>query len=314
MFLKQKKIKKKIYHDRYLRWAVGILSFLMLLGIGLHGQTQAYAENKAYRLGARDVIDLKIYAGGDTQQEVTLTVSGEGAVNVPFIGFIHVEGKTISEVEEAITRILSRDFFVDPVVVVHISEYHSLRYFISGAIQEPGLYEMTSETTLLELIAKAGGVSPNRGNAAYILRDATEQMSRGGKAEDLLTNKEPYVVDLVGLLDKGDMRHNLLLQPGDVVYIPLQKERHVAESNIYVEGRVKNPGMYIYQPGLTALNACLMAGGFTKYAAPNRTRIIRKENDKKLVIKIDLNDVKMGEISDIELQPGDLIHVPDSWL
>ena len=59
-----------------------------------------------------------------------------------------------------------------------------------------------------------------------------------------------------------------------------------------------------------------MAGGFAKYAAPNRTRIIRKsENGKEEeIIKIDLEKVKVGKISDVPLQPGDRIHVPETWL
>jgi polysaccharide export outer membrane protein len=110
------------------------------------------------------------------------------------------------------------------------------------------------------------------------------------------------------------MSLNLILQSGDVVYIPLEKALDLAESKIYVEGEVRRPGVYDYQLGLTALNAIIMAGGFGKFAAPNRTRIIRKQGDKQETIKINLNDVKKGKIPDIELKPGDRIHVPETWL
>ncbi|MCI5151419.1 MAG: hypothetical protein D3916_18915, partial [Candidatus Electrothrix sp. MAN1_4] len=84
--------------------------------------------------------------------------------------------------------------------------------------------------------------------------------------------------------------------------------------NIYIEGEVKNPGMFPYSPGLTALNACVMAGGFNEFAAPNRTKVIRKDGDQKKVIKIDLEEVKAGDIPDLPLQPGDFINVPETWL
>ncbi|MEA2014286.1 MAG: SLBB domain-containing protein, partial [Thermodesulfobacteriota bacterium] len=84
--------------------------------------------------------------------------------------------------------------------------------------------------------------------------------------------------------------------------------------SVSVEGEVKRPGVYDYQRGLTALNVCIMAGGFDKFAAPNRARIIRKENGKQIIIKINLNDVKEGKIPDVELKPGDLVHIPESWL
>jgi polysaccharide export outer membrane protein len=105
-----------------------------------------------------------------------------------------------------------------------------------------------------------------------------------------------------------------VLQSGDVVYIPLQTSLNLAESKIYVEGEVKSPGVYDYQEGLTALNACIMAGGFAKFAAPNRTKIVRQEGGKQIIIKINLNDVKKGKIPDAKIKPGDRIHIPETWL
>ena len=57
-----------------------------------------------------------------------------------------------------------------------------------------------------------------------------------------------------------------------------------------------------------------MAGGFGKFSAPNRTRVIRKKGDGVEIIKINLEKVKEGKAKDIELKPGDRIHVPESWL
>ena len=273
----------------------------------------ARTPNEAYLIGPRDVIVMAIYAGGEKQQEVELTVSSRGKINVPFIGALKAEGMTLSQLEAAVTNPLARDYFVDPHVNIAIKEYHSLQYYISGAVKAPGLFEMRSRSTLLELIAKAGGVLPERGNVAYILRDSTEQVVEGEDVEELISNREPLKVDLKSLLDRGNMRHNLTLKSGDVVYIPLQTAMNLGESKVYVEGEVKEPGVYDYRPGLTAMNACIMAGGFDKFAAPNRTRIIREDDDEKMIIKINLNDVKKGEVRDIELKPGDRIHVPESW-
>jgi polysaccharide export outer membrane protein len=121
-------------------------------------------------------------------------------------------------------------------------------------------------------------------------------------------------VDLRQLIEKGDMRVNLPLQPGDVVYIPLKGSLDLAESKIYLQGEVKQPGAYDFLPGITALNACIMAGGFNTFAAPNRTKIIRNTSDQRKIIKINLNQVKTGKIRDIELKPGDRIDVPETWL
>ena len=272
------------------------------------------AQSKAYVIGPRDVLTLTIYAGGEKQQEVDLTVSANGDINVPFVGAINALGLTIPQLEGLITRPLEKDYFVSPEVNIRVAEYHSLQYFISGAVKQPGLYEMTSRTSLMELIAKAGGVVPERGNIAYILRGSTGEMVDGKSINELLSRKEPIKVDLESLLDRGDMSANLSLNPGDVVYLPLQKALNLAQSKIYVGGKIERPGLYDYQPGLTALNVCILAGGFSKFAAPNRTKIIRKESGELTIIDINLDDVKEGKAPDVELKPGDRIDVPETWL
>jgi polysaccharide export outer membrane protein len=272
------------------------------------------AQNTAYRIGPRDVITLTIYAGGQQQQVTHLTVSSQGMINVPFIGPVRAVGLTIPQLEKLVADPLAADFFVDPEINIVIKEYHSLQYYISGAVGAPGLYEMTSEATLMELIAKAGGASANRGNIAYILHPSTIHVESERKNHSLFSDKDPVKINLNKLLDKGDMSQNIVLQPGDVVYIPLQASLDIAESKIYVEGEVKSPGVYDYQEGLTALNACIMAGGFSKFAAPNRTRIIRQNGEEQIIIKINLNDVKKGKIPDAEIKSGDRIHIPETWL
>jgi polysaccharide export outer membrane protein len=274
----------------------------------------AHAQMEAYRIGPRDVITLTVYAGGELQNRLDLTVSEKGTVNVPFIGSVSAAGRTIFELESLITQPLARDYFVNPEVNVSVKEYHSLQYFISGAVESPGLYEMTSRATLLELLAKAGGVLPERGNVAYIQRKSSNHNGKGQVSTVRPSSTDPIKVDLKKLLDQGDMSQNRALESGDVVYIPPEKTLNLANSKIYVGGEVKKPGLFSFQPGLTALSACIMAGGFTKFAAPNRTRLIRHQGDEKVIIKINLNNVKNGKIADVKLLPGDRIQVPETWL
>jgi len=274
----------------------------------------AFSGTEAYRIGPKDVLFFSIHAGGELQNQLDLTVSEKGTINVPFIGSVRAAGLTILDLETLITKPLGQDYFVDPEVNISIKEYHSLRYFISGAIKSPGLYEMKSRATLLELIARAGGVVPERGNVAYIQRKLTRLIAKSNNSKNPPPVNKSIKVDLTKLLDQGDMTQNRALESGDVIYIPLEKAFNLAESKVYVEGEVTNPGVFDYQLGLTALNACIMAGGFTRFAAPNRTRVIRQQDDKQVVIKINLNDVKKGKIADVKLQPGDLIHVPETWL
>ncbi len=120
-------------------------------------------------------------------------------------------------------------------------------------------------------------------------------------------------MSLTQLLDQGDMSENLMLASGDTVYIPLGKVLNQAQSKVYVQGQVKEPGMFEFQPGMTAMSACILAGGFSKYAAPGRTLIVRLNGDTPQTIKINLDKVADGKITDIPLMPGDRIKVPQSW-
>ncbi len=232
------------------------------------------------------------------------------------LGPIKAVGLNVIQLERKITIPLAAEYFVNPQVTIVVEGYHSLKYFISGAVNSPGLYEMTSQATLMELIVKAGGTTPERSNFAYILRSSADEISKGKNIEHLLSKKDPIKTDLTLLLDKGDMTKNIILQTGDVVYIPLQDTIDVAANNVYLEGEVEKWGVYKYTPGLTALNLCIMAGGFTDFAAPNRTKIFRKRKGagEAIIININLDDVRKGKIPDIELKPGDRISVPESWI
>jgi polysaccharide biosynthesis/export protein len=311
--------------DRHIARVVGLALFALLFA------ATAFARDDAYRIGPRDVLGMTVFAGGERQIEQDMTVSGDGTVNAPLVGSLPAAGLTATELEERFREILADGYFVEPEVTVRVKGYHSLRYYIAGAVNRPGLYETTSRSTLMQLIANAGGVLPNRGNIAYILRNAEETLEEEGETverllregadipredaavEELLTRKAQLRVDLSQLLDRGDMNRDVALETGDVVYIPLEKELDLAGFKIYVEGQVRSPGVYDFQPGLTTLNAVLMAGGFARYAAPSRTRIIRGTAEGQETIRVDLDAVRKGRTGDVSLRPGDLVNVPESW-
>ncbi len=291
-------------------------AYLSLLIFIFYSPPSFAENNQAYRIGPQDILSLSIYAGGELQHQAKLHVSNDGYVKVPLLGSIKAVGLNASQLEDKITAPLAAEYFVNPQVTIVVEGYHSLKYFISGAVNSPGLYEMTSQSTLLELIAKAGGATPERSNVAYILRSSADEISKGKNIKQLLSKKDPIKVDLTLLLDKGDMTKNIRLQTGDVVYIPMQDTIDAAANNVYLEGEVEKWGVYRYTPGLTALNLCIMAGGFTEFAAPNRTKIYRKKEgtEEIVIININLDDVRKGKIPDIELKPGDRISVPESWI
>lgn len=260
------------------------------------------SKKPVYKVGPGDIINLSIIAGGVEQANTDIVVSEQGEITVPFIGNINASGLTLKNLEKKIFIPLEKEYFVDPQINIQIKEYHSLSFTISGAVNSPGKFELSFHPTIMDLIAQAGGVSPSRGNIAYILRQSQD------------SENDPVNIDLSKLLDEGDMTQNIMLKTGDKVYIPLAAKLDQTRTKVYLEGEIKQPGMMDYQPGLTALSACIMSGGFGKYAAPSRARIIRKDGDSHKIIKINLDKINDGDLPDFPLEPGDRIHIPETWL
>lgn len=293
-----------------------IIAFLpfflsMLPGTGL---CEDQSKKGGYRLGPEDLVKISILAGGVEQVEKEMVLSETGDLNVPFVGKIPAAGLTLSQLEKKILAPLERDFFVDPQVHLQIVEYHSLEFFISGAVKNPGKFELDFTPTIMDLIANAGGVLPERGNLAYILKGVANYNLSESEMHAAISKSAPVKIDLNRLLDEGDMSENIRMVTGDTVYIPLGSKLDQAATKVYVQGKVKSPGVFDYQPGLTALGACIMAGGFDKFAAPNRAKVIRQAADGQETIDINLKKVQTGDQADISLKPGDRIHIPESWL
>lgn len=96
-----------------------------------------------------------------------------------------------------------------------------------------------------------------------------------------------------------------------IIVTDLQSHEYV--SRVRVIGAVQNPQSIPYRQGMTVLDAVLAAGGINDFAAPNRTRLHRKEKNKIEVIPIHLGTIMTKGALDgnINVQPGDVITVPE---
>jgi polysaccharide export outer membrane protein len=112
------------------------------------------------------------------------------------------------------------------------------------------------------------------------------------------------------LFVKGDPKLNIVLEPGDIINVPVDKV--VA---IYVFGQVKNPGaLQVRRSSLPTLTqAIAQAGGFTDRANRKRVNIRRKDaSGKEFEVSVSVRDILKGKIKDIPLQENDTVYVPES--
>jgi polysaccharide export outer membrane protein len=261
-----------------------LLSFALLLTI-LALSLPVFSEE--YIIGEGDLLKISVYDNPDLATDSR--VSGDGKITLPLIGEVTVTGMTAATAQKLIADKLLDGYIRKPQVTVFITEYKSKKVTTLGEFTKPGLIELRGNSTLMEVISNAGGITVNASENLVIKRKV---LKPGGLAEDLSID-----VDLNRLLEKGDISTNIMVKDGDSIYIP-------RAAFIYVTGEVKTPGAYKVTKGLTVLRSITLAGGFTQKAAKNSTSIVRKSDSGERSLAARMEDL---------VRPDDIIVVPESF-
>lgn len=187
---------------------------------------RAPVSAEEYRVYPPDVLTFRSVhvpeIEGETQQ-----VRPDGKVNLPMLGEVEVAGKTPREIEEAI-MLVALDYYEEVDATVQVTGYNSQKVFVMGQVNSPGGQPWTGRDTLLDVLSRA---YPNRlawPEKVKVLR--CKERPRGGyipttqPAEEAETEGLPEVqemtIDLVAMMEDGDLSRNVMLQPDDVVYVP----------------------------------------------------------------------------------------------
>jgi polysaccharide export outer membrane protein len=270
--------------------------------------TAAQSTNSVadYRIGPDDLIQITNYNIPEqdaraTPRTVLLRVSQQGAIVVPLVGELQVKGMRTADLERELQKRYAK-YIRSPQVGVMITEYRQ-RVSVMGAVQKPGVFELTGPKSVIDMLALAGGVTERAGNQVHVYR----QDSQGGR--------QSTVIDLMVLAsnagvigdDKNGLALNAPLQAGDVVNVP--------QAGMYfVDGAVGKPGSYPLGRNYTLRQALATAGGvdpeLADYSAVSINR--RHGPDKMETISVDLNTVMAGAAADPQVQPDDVILVPMS--
>jgi polysaccharide export outer membrane protein len=166
-------------------------------------------------------------------------------------------------------------------------------------VDKPGLYPMFGPKTLLEMIGEAGGLNDRAGKKIIVQRPYAA------------SGQDRVEIEIEDLVYAGNPLLNVPLQPGDIVMVP-----YLQEVRVYVNGAVRNPGMYKFpvDQEATVLQAVTAAGGATDRANESRVNIVRRHEDgTRQVFKVNLNRVKKGKEEDILLKENDIVVVPESF-
>ena len=260
------------------------------------GQDLQEKTDLEYRIGAKDLLEIKVL--GEDKLSTTVRVSEDGKISFPYLGEIEVDGLTAAQLEKKLSRLLEEKYIINPQVKVSIKEFRSKRVSILGAIGKQGSYELLGRTTLLEILAEAGGLARDAGKEIIIIRQQADGSNISLK------------IPVEDLMQKGEAKLNMVLEPDDIINIPADQI-----VQIYVYGQVKSPGaIQVLKSNIpTLVRAIAQAGGFTERAAKGSVVIRRKDvmgNEKE--IKVNVKDIQKNKVKDVQLQADDVVFVPET--
>ena len=158
-------------------------------------------SGSGYRIGAMDVLDISVFQVPELTKSVQ--VADTGTINLPLVGEVMVAGKTAQQVEHDLTAKLGAEYLQDPQVTVYVKEYNSQQVTIQGEVKKPGAFPLKGKTSLLQLIALAGGFEANSDSTVLLLRQTNGKRSAAtfdvsaiqkGRADDPLLQSGDNII------------------------------------------------------------------------------------------------------------------------
>ncbi|MDQ1468845.1 MAG: polysaccharide biosynthesis/export protein [Bryobacterales bacterium] len=261
-----------------------------------------------YLLGAGD--ELSVHVAEMEQFSVkAFQIDPNGVLHLPVVGNIKAGGMPVEELESAIAAKL-RTYVLKPEVTVGVSAFHSQPVSVVGAVNQPGVHQLTGPTRLLEMISSAGGPRNDAGGKVRITRELEwGSLPLGNATTDAGGKWMTADVDLNELTKGREPEQNIFLRPHDVISVDQAQL-------IYVLGDVNKSGGFPLHSheNLTVLQAIALADGLQRTASPKNARILRKgeEVGPRTEIAVDVKKILAGKADDVGLRPEDVLYIPNS--
>ncbi|MEX0143554.1 Polysialic acid transport protein KpsD precursor [compost metagenome] len=258
---------------RLLMWC---MATLLALSAGLAGAADV-------QLGAGDVLKISVYGNPDLALETRVSEAGE--ITFPLVGNVALGGLSVSAAEKKLGGLLESGGFLRKAQVnIIVTQLQSQQVSVLGQVNRPGRYPIEGKRSLMDMLAMAGGVSQDGGDAVSLIR------KRNGK-----TTRE--IVDIVDMVRSADLNRDLDVGGNDVIFV----ER---APRFYIYGEVQRPGAFRLERSMTVLQALSVGGGLTQRGTERGIRIKRRDEAGKLEI--------INAKHDDLLQVDDMVYVQES--
>ncbi|WP_293748926.1 SLBB domain-containing protein [uncultured Paraglaciecola sp.] len=230
-----------------------------------------------YIIGPGDELVVQLY--GKENEEYRLTVGRDGNIIIPKLGPISIATMSFSEAKTYLAEQIKKQI-IGVELSLTMGELRSMRIFVMGEAHKPGAYSVSSLSTITHALFVSGGVSD-----IASLRNI--QLKRAGKLVATL--------DLYDLLNSGDTRNDVLLQPSDAIFIPS------IERTVSIDGEVRRPAIYELKNEETLTDVMKLAGGKLAEGYEGAVNVRRFINGEQIQLTVDLKH------EDINVVDGDQI-------
>jgi polysaccharide export outer membrane protein len=198
-----------------------VVSVLLLPGDGVFAQAGAppaarppappatasatSAAPAGYIIGPEDVLTFNFWREKDLSTEVT--VRPDGRITLPLLNEFEAAGLTPDQLREKVMAVADR-YVQDPNLTIIVKTINSRRAYITGMVNKPGPYALMSPTTVVQLIAMAGGLQDYADKKNIVI-----MRTENGKAVS-------YRFNYKEVIDRKNLKQNIELKPGDTVIVP----------------------------------------------------------------------------------------------
>lgn len=208
-----------------------------------------------YVVGPGDELRIRTWGQVNFQANVEVDRSGEVYIPVPQVGPVHVAGLPYSQLTDRLRQAVGR-VYKNFDLLVDMGRVRAIQIYVSGQARRPGVYTVSSLSTLIDTLFASGGPSVE-GSLRHI------QLHRG--------SEQVADFDLYGFLIHGDKSKDVQLLAGDVIFIP------PVGPQAAMVGSVRNPAIYELKANEPLSDAIADAGGVSAIASQARVSIERIE-------------------------------------
>jgi polysaccharide export outer membrane protein len=158
-----------------------------------------------YLIGTDDMLSIMFWKDRDMSTDVQ--VRPDGRIALPLLNEVHAAGLTPDQLRQQIME-ESKKYIEDANITVVVRQINSRKVFITGEVNRPGPYPLTSATTVMQLIATAGGLREFANSKKIVI-----MRKENGKPISLAFNYKDVV-------SGKNLTQNIELKPGDTVVVP----------------------------------------------------------------------------------------------